>query len=154
MLAGGTGVTGDPTTGPGRHWLVASLFKAGWAPAAVFVLHVLASRVFFLYVAYPATDIAMHFLGGIAISFFFWRAGSLASRAGVIGAVNRVGLGVITFGLTGAAAVFWEFTEYASDRYLGTTAQLGLADTLKDMFFGIAGGVVFLSGRPRGDGRS
>jgi hypothetical protein len=147
-------MTGIPAAGPGRHWIVAGLFEAGWAPAAVFALHVLASRVFFLYALYPSTDIAMHLLGGIAISFFFWRTGALASRAGVIGPFNRAGLVVMTFGLTCAAAVFWEFAEFLSDRYLGTSAQRGLADTLKDMLLGIVGCVVFLSGRPRVDDRS
>ena len=90
-----------------RHWFIAALLEAGWAPAAVFVLHVLASRVFFLYVAYPLVDVAMHFLGGIAIAFFFWRASVLAAEACVIGRVNRTGIGVVVFGLTCAAAVFW-----------------------------------------------
>ena len=128
-----------------RRWFMTALFEAGWAPITVFALHLLASRVLRLYVAYPRTDIAMHLLGGIAIAFFFWRAGSLALHAGVIGTVNRTGMRVIIFGLTCAAAVFWECAEYLSDHYLGTNAQLGVADTLKDMVVGIAGGVIFLA---------
>jgi hypothetical protein len=42
----------------------------------------------------------MHFSGGVAIAFFFWRAAALASQAGVIGAVNRTGLVTLVFGLT------------------------------------------------------
>ena len=87
----------------------------------------------------------MHFLGGIAIAFFFWRAGSLASHSGVIGTINRTGLGVIVFGLTCSAAVFWECAEYLSDQYLGTRAQLGLTDTLGDMVVGITGGIAFVA---------
>jgi len=129
-----------------RRWYITALVEAGWAPAAVFVLHALASRVLRLYVSHPPIDIAMHSLGGIAIAYFFWRAGSLASDAGVIGTLNRTGLSVMVFSLTCAAAVFWEFAEYLSDRYLGTKSQLGLPDTLGDMLFGILGGMVFLAG--------
>jgi len=91
-----------------RHWSIAALFEAGWAPAAVFIIHLALSRVLRLYVAYPTVDIGMHLLGGLAIAFFFWRASVLASEAGVIGGINRTGIGVVVFGLTCAAAVFWE----------------------------------------------
>jgi len=136
---------------------VAALVQAGWAPLGVFGLHVVASRVLFLYVAYPPTDVAMHFLGGIAIAYFLWRAAVLASQAGPLGTIGRTGLGVMVFGLTCAAAVFWEFAEYLSDRCLGTKAQLGLEDTLGDMLVGIMGGVAFLlqrfAARPDQGGR-
>ena len=128
-----------------RHWFLSALLQAGWAPTAVFLFHAFASRVLRLYEDHPASDVAMHALGGIAIAFFFWRAGLLAAGAGVIGAINRTGLSVMVFGLTCAAAVFWEFGEYLSDRYLGTRAQLGLDDTLGDMLVGIVGGVAFLA---------
>lgn len=128
-----------------RSWPLSALLRAGWAPAAVFLFHAYASTVLHLYVYYPASDIAMHALGGIAIAYFFWRAASLASGAGVLGGINRVGLGVMVFGLTCAAAVFWEFGEYLSDRYFGTRSQLGLDDTLGDMLVGIVGGVAFLA---------
>jgi hypothetical protein len=128
-----------------RHWLLSALLQAGWAPAAVFLFHAYASRVLRLYENHPASDIVMHAVGGLVISFFFWRTTSLAVGAGVIGAINRTGLSVIVFGLTCAAAVFWEFGEYLSDRYLGTRAQLGLDDTLGDMLVGIVGGVAFLA---------
>jgi len=127
-----------------RHWSTGALFEAGWAPAAVFVLHLLLSRALRLYVAHPTADIAMHLLGGLAIAFFFWRASVLASEAGVIGGINRTGIGVVVFGLTCAAAVFWEFAEYLSDHYCGTKSQLGLSDTLGDMLCGIAGGSAFV----------
>jgi len=129
---------------PGTPWPAAALIEAGWAPLGVFGLHVVASRVLHLYVVYPPADIAMHGLGGIAIAYFFWRAARRASEAGAIGTLNRAGLGVLVFGLTCAAAVFWEFAEYLSDRYMGTKAQLGLEDTLGDMLVGIVGGAAFL----------
>jgi hypothetical protein len=130
--------------GSTQHWFRAALVEAGWAPGVVFVLHVVASRVLGLYLRYPHVDVAIHFSGGFAIAFFFWRAGILASHADVIGRLNRTGLGVLVFGLTCAAAVFWEFAEFLSDRYCGTTAQLGLTDTLKDMLVGIVGGSTFV----------
>jgi hypothetical protein len=128
-----------------RHWSIRALLEAGWAPAAVFVIHLLLSQVVRLYLTFPTSDIVMHLAGGLAIAFFFWRATALASEAGVIGRINRTGLGVVVFGLTCAAAVFWEFAEFLSDRYLGTQAQLGLSDTLGDMLCGIVGGSAFIA---------
>ena len=129
-----------------RHWILAALLEAGWAPVAVFILHAMASRLFCLYMAYPPTDIAMHFMGGVAIAFFFRRTGLLASRAGVIGTPNQTGLAILVFGLTCAAAVSWECAEFLTDRYLGTNAQLDVADTVGDMVVGIVGGIALLAG--------
>lgn len=126
-----------------RHWFMTALLEAGWAPAAVFALHLLASRVFLLYSTFPPLDIGMHVLGGAAIAFLAWRASYLASNANAIGTLNRAGLVVIVIGLTCAAAVLWEFAEFLSDRYLGTHAQGSLDDTLSDMLFGILGGAAF-----------
>ena len=128
---------------PVRHWLPRALLEAGWAPAAVFSLHLVIARVLKLYLAYPRSDIVMHLLGGVAIAFFFRRAARRAAEGGLIGAINGVGLAVIVFGLTCAAAVGWEFAEFASDRFLHTQSQLGLSDTLRDMLCGIVGGTAW-----------
>ena len=101
----------------------------------------------------PQSDIVMQLAGGLAIAFFFWRAGCHAADAGLIGAVNDAGLAVLVFGLTCAAAVGWEFAEFVSDRFFGTSAQLGLSDTLGDMLCGIVGGIAWLALILLGKGR-
>ena len=138
---------------PGR-WLVRSLREAGWAPAAVFAAHVVASRLLGLYGAYPSLDVPMHVFGGVAIAHFLWRSAALASEAGLLGSPNRTGLLAIVLGTTCAAAVGWEVAEFLSDQWLGTSAQLGLEDTLGDLLLRIAGGaayagVAWLRGPPR-----
>jgi hypothetical protein len=110
----------------------------------VFGVHVLAIRVLDAYSRFPSFDIPMHFLGGIAIAYFFHRSASSASSCGLIGPFEPISHMVLVFALTCTATVFWEFAEYVSDRFLGTNAQLGLGDTLLDMFLGIVGGVTLL----------
>ena len=123
----------------------------------VFVIHVIASRVFDAYTYCPRLDIPMHLLGGAAIAYFFHRASILASAREILGPFHRLTHIILVFALTCTAAVFWEFAEFVTDRFFHTQAQLGLQDTLGDMFNGICGGVallVFVSIPGRGNSTS
>jgi len=134
-------------------WGLEALRKGGWPAITVFGAHVIASRGLHAYVRYPFLDIPMHFLGGIAIAFFFQSAYRAASRHGIVGPFHRTTHDVLVFALTSTATVFWEFAEFLSDRFFGTHAQLGLEDTLGDMLLGIFGGItllVIVSWRRRG----
>lgn len=114
------------------------------APALVFTGHLLASRVFGWYRPYPDLDIPMHFAGGVAIAWFFHRAGVNASQAGWLAPFHGATHALLVFALVGTTTVLWEFAEFLSDRYLGTHAQAGLEDTLLDMLFGGLGGFALL----------
>ena len=127
------------------RWLSTSIRSAGWAPAAVFSIHVVLSRGFEAYLAVPGLDIPMHVLGGVAIAFFFWRALALPAATPVLGQLNASGRLLMAFTAVCTAAVLWEFAEWTTDRLGLTEAQVGLDDTLLDMLLGIAGGAVFLS---------
>ncbi len=87
----------------------------------------------------------MHILGGLAIAFFLWAAYSIAARTGTFGRPNSTVIAALTFTSTAACAVFWEFAEYLSDRYLGTNTQKGLEDTLLDLLLGLVGGAIFVA---------
>lgn len=87
----------------------------------------------------------MHFFGGVAIAFFFSRAYRVAEETDLLGQPSAILYPIAIFALTCAAAVFWEFAEFLSDRFLGTRMQDGLEDTLFDMFLGILGGIVLLA---------
>lgn len=126
------------------EWSIGSVRRGGLPAIALFTFHVIASRGFHAYERFPPLDIPMHFLGGVAIAYFFHRASIAASSHGIIGPFHRVTHIVLVFALTCAATVFWEFAEFLADRYLGTHAQLGLDDTLGDMLLGICGGVTFI----------
>lgn len=120
-------------------------WRAGWMPTAVFLLHVFISRVLNGYILFPPLDIPMHFLGGVAIAFFFSRCVAMVPASIISGPPRHVAQAVVVFGLTGTATVFWEFAEFFSDRLFGTHAQLGLEDTLLDMALGVAGGLAYLA---------
>ena len=129
---------------PWLGWLIASVRLAGWAPLTVFLAHVTASRILGTYLVFPSLDVPMHLLGGAAIAYFF--RSSLCARESrpIVGALTETAATLFSFTATGLAAVFWEFAEWLSDRYLGTHAQLGLDDTLLDMLLGIAGGLALV----------
>jgi hypothetical protein len=117
---------------------------AGWVPALVFVIHVIVSRVFNMYEAFPALDIPMHFTGGVAIAFFFARNVSIVFIPHLTQKSRILGHIVMVFALTATATVFWEFAEFIYDRVLGTHVQVSIADTMLDMFLGILGGCCYL----------
>src|SRR5688500_274134 len=119
-------------------------WRAGWFPTLVFLLHVFISRVVNGYILYPPLDIPMHFLGGVAIAFFFSRCLAMVPERAISGPPRHLAQALLVFSLTGTATVFWEFAEFFSDRLFGTRAQLGLEDTLLDMALGVAGGLAYL----------
>jgi hypothetical protein len=123
-----------------REALGEALRGAAWAPLSVLGAHAVASLGFDAYRRFPPLDLPMHFLGGAAIAFFFDRLGRAARSRGLLGAPAPIVRAVLLMSLATSAAVFWEFAEFFSDRFLGTRAQLGLEDTLLDMFLGFAGG--------------
>jgi hypothetical protein len=129
-----------------RQWLLRSVIEAGWAPLAVFCLHLLMSKLFDAYRRFPGIDIPMHFLGGIVIAYFFHRASINGSQLKILGTFHAVTHVLLVFFATCSATVFWEFAEFINDRYFGGHSQGGLFDTLKDMLIGISGGVVLLLG--------
>ncbi len=124
--------------------LFESLQKAGWAPTLVFAAHMILWHGVGAYEAFPPLDTPMHLLGGLAIAFFLWTAYSVGARTGVLGRPNSTAIAALTLTSTAACAVLWEFAEYLSDRYLGTTTQKGLEDTLLDLLLGLVGGAIFV----------
>jgi hypothetical protein len=130
---------------PSMEFVTRLWWRAGWMPTAVFLLHVVISRVLNGYILFPPLDIPMHFLGGVAIAFFFSRCTALVPARVISGSARHVAEAVVVFGLTGTATVLWEFAEFFSDRLFGTRAQLGLEDTLLDMALGLAGGLAYLA---------
>jgi hypothetical protein len=132
---------------PDIRWIVQTLREAAWAPLLVLCLVLLASGIFDAYTRFPWVDMPTHFLGGIATTYFFWRAATNAPS--VAGHFPKVSYAVIAFGCTAGTAILWEVYEFLSDRLLGTYMQHGLGDTSSDIFFSLAGGVAYLVLRRR-----
>jgi len=126
------------------RWILAAFRASGWAPAAVFLVHVGLSSLG-AYLAAPGLDVPMHALGGAAIAFFFLRALDFDTATPLIGALTPLGRSLFALTATCAAAVLWEFAEWTTDRLGWTEAQLGLDDTMLDLAVGIVGGVIVLT---------
>jgi hypothetical protein len=108
------------------------------------LLHVFISRVVNGYILYPPLDIPMHFVGGVAIAYFWAHCFAALPEGAMAAAWRPLAAAVFVVSLTVTASVFWEFAEFTSDALFGTHAQLGLEDTLLDMALGVAGGVSYV----------
>jgi prepilin signal peptidase PulO-like enzyme (type II secretory pathway) len=126
------------------------VIKAFWPPVAVFVLHVTMLVVLNAYIHIPRVDMPMHFFGGVAVAYTFWLLGSLAQLEARTPRVAVAVRGILTFALTCAAAVFWEFFEYALTVLTGVSLAGSYLDTILDMFLGVLGGMAYALGRTLG----
>lgn len=127
-----------------RDWIVDSVRRSAWAPVAVVAAHLVISKGTRGYATYASLDIWMHFLGGVAIALFFWRAVRSDAGARVLGQLSLSGQVVLTWALSGTATVVWECAEWTTDRLGVTHAQAGLPDTMLDMTMGLAGALLVL----------
>ena len=121
-----------------RHWRKVIPWRWLSLPALVLAFWAVAAKGFDAYLLYPWLDVPTHFSGGIAgvccVDAFLLRLRPLTGR---VHAAVRLAL---AFGLLACAAIGWEFLEYLSDFFLRTHLNLGVADTLSDLFFGLLGG--------------
>jgi hypothetical protein len=96
------------------------------------------------YTVFPATDIPMHFAGGLSIAFFVSGCFRALPREALAGS-RRVVLELVLLGsLTATAAVVWEFAELACDRAFGAGFQMSLANTMQDLAMGLLGAGVYM----------
>lgn len=114
-----------------RSWIGLLIVLAFWAIAA---------KAFNAYVRFPWLDMPTHFAGGLAIGNFFWAA--IDESKSSVGVTPRLIQALCVIGLTALSAVCWEFAEFLSDTFLHSHLNLGVQDTLSDLFFGITGGVM------------
>jgi hypothetical protein len=121
------------------HWVVATLRESAWAPLGVVAFYLI-GLVFRLYLIFPPLDIPTHFLGGVAITYFYLSAIKNSQR--FVGDIPFPIQVLLAITCTGTTTVLWEFYENIADYFLGTHMVLGLTDTLKDMFLGLSGALV------------
>lgn len=138
-----------PTPAPGwgrlvLEWAGDSVRRFGWAPIVVMGTHLVLSKLTRVYAVAPNTDVAMHFVGGVAIAFFFWRSVRSALGGRILGPLTLFGQAVVAMALSCSSTVLWEFAEWTTDRLGLTQAQSGLPDTMLDMALGTLGGLIFL----------
>jgi hypothetical protein len=124
-------------------WISKTLRKAVWAPILVFVFYVVAAKAFDAYLIAPYLDIPTHFFGGAAIAYLFVAA--IEYGRAVVGSIPTLIRSSLAVGLTTVVAVVWELLEYGSDLLFNTEMNLGVRDTLSDLFFGLCGAVAMVS---------
>ena len=125
------------------EWIKCSLLKGGWAPVLVFGINML---VYFLglYQKYLHADVPVHFLGGIAITFFYYKSISCALQKKILGSPSSLLIRFFLFTLICFTVVFWEFLEWIMEALFQLKLQVGLEDTLFDMLLGILGGTFII----------
>lgn len=121
------------------NWIVITLRESAWAPVGVVVIYLI-GFIFGWYDFFPPLDIPTHFLGGVAITYFYRSA--IRNSQKFLGDIPFAVQVVFAFTATGTTTIFWELGEFLSDHFLGTQHVFGLNDTLKDMFFGILGALL------------
>lgn len=95
-----------------------------------------------MYQRFPVFDIPMHILGGIAMGLTGYLMLCYAQKELNVVIPQRIVQWIlITFWVV-FTTVIWEFAEFLGDYFFGTHMQMGLADTMGDMFMGLMGGVV------------
>jgi len=124
-----------------RNWALATLRGSAWAPISLYIVYRVA-KAFGAYLSYPALDIPTHFMGGVAIAYFYRSA--IANSQKLVGSIPEPIQILFAITCTGTTTILWEFLEYSSDFFFHTNMILGLEDTLKDMFLGLLGGMILV----------
>ena len=120
-------------------WILVTLREAAWAPLGVIALYLL-GLLFGVYDRYPPLDIPTHFLGGVAITYFYRVA--IRNLQIFVGEIPYLIQVIFAFTATGTTIILWEFYEVILDFLFHANNVLGLADTIKDMFVGLMGALV------------
>ncbi len=119
-------------------------------PTLLFCLH-LAMVFLGFYKRHPWIDIPVHVLGGVFIAYSFSLALTYYQERRILSELNVLSRIVFLFTLTSTATVIWEFGEFTLDFFFDTVAQLGLEDTMLDMFLGLVGGTALIVFLARGE---
>ena len=120
-------------------WIASTLREAAWAPLSVFGLYWV-GLTFDLYKAFPPLDIPTHFLGGVAITYFYRSA--IRHSQKLVGEIPLPIQILFAITCTGTTTILWEFYENFADFFLDTNMVRGLQDTIMDLFLGLLGALV------------
>ncbi|HKJ39154.1 MAG TPA: hypothetical protein VJ972_10280 [Anaerolineales bacterium] len=121
------------------NWIIAALKESAWAPLGVVGFYLIGLAID-LFDNFPFMDIPTHFMGGVAITYFYRVAIRNSQRlVGDIPLPIRI---IFAFTCTGTTAVLWEFYENIMDRFFGFQMVRGLEDTLVDLILGLSGALV------------
>jgi hypothetical protein len=120
-------------------WIFVTLREAAWAPISILFFY-LVGRSLQLFNLFPRLDIPTHFIGGVAITYFYRFA--IRNSQGIVGVIPNSIQTLLAFTCTGTTIILWEFYENLFDFFFGTHMVRGLEDTILDMFVGLLGALV------------
>ncbi|MCC7189365.1 MAG: hypothetical protein IT312_11540 [Anaerolineales bacterium] len=118
------------------NWIAATLRESVWAPLGILAFYAI-GLAFKWFDMFPPLDIPAHFMGGVAITYFYRSAIKHSQK--FLGEIPNPVQILFAFTCTGTTIILWEFYENAFDYLFGTTMVRGLEDTVVDMFIGLAG---------------
>jgi hypothetical protein len=117
-------------------WTIDTLKESAWAPLSVFGFYLFGLAVD-LYDKYPPLDVPTHFLGGVAITYFY--RSLIRNSQPIVGEIPLSVQIIFAFTCTGTTVVLWEFYENLMDHFFGFHMVRGVEDTILDMFLGLTG---------------
>ncbi len=120
------------------YFLTIVFSGGGWAPILVLILH----KIVMVLGVRSQSDWLMHYLGGLAITYFCYRIILLHKKK--IGSLNKFVLYSYSFCSGCTIALFWDLFEFASDQILGTDIQHSLIETMFDLTYGVLGAITVL----------
>jgi len=121
------------------NWIFATLREAAWAPISILIFYLI-GRSLQLFNLFPQLDIPTHFIGGVAITYFYRSA--IRNSQGIVGVIPNSIQTLLAFTCTGTTIILWEFYENLFDFFFGTHMVRGLEDTILDMLVGLLGALV------------
>ena len=121
------------------QWIAATFRESAWAPLSVLGFYLFGLAID-LYDLYPFMDIPTHFMGGVAITYFYRSA--IYNSQKFLGEIPVPIQVLFGFTSTGTTTVLWEFYENSFDHLFGTQMVRGLGDTLLDLFLGLSGALL------------
>jgi uncharacterized membrane protein YjdF len=90
---------------------------------------------------YPFYDKVAHLVSSITVAVLGFVAAVIMDRYTEI-KLNRPMIVFFVIIFTMSLGAFWEITEFLSDNLFGTQLQVGLGDTMYDLIFDLAGGII------------
>ena len=103
------------------------------------MLVLLAHRLVYWFEVRQHFDWLMHYGGGVAITYFFWK--QLPLRDAWLGQLTVTGRALVAFCMGCTMGMIWELVEFANDIAFGTHIQISIRETMKDMVSDFAGAI-------------
>jgi hypothetical protein len=120
-------------------WILSTLRESAWAPLGVVGFYVI-GLAFGLFDLYPPLDIPTHFMGGVAITYFYRSA--IRNSQKVVGDIPFPVQVILAITSTGTTTILWEFYENFIDHFFGFQTVRGLEETIVDMAMGLSGALI------------